>query len=395
MDTFDTAIGGLLLGLTDGDYRDLGEDGSRHTVYISTPGTRATGAPSISGNVAVGQTLTVDTSAIVDADGLTSPTFFYQWFHTVGGEEVVISGSAAETATYTVRQTDEGRRLRVEVLFLDDDGNTEALSSTPTDEVPRPPTIDTITVDTNPLVTSHSDGVDYYANGSEIGLSVNFAEDISVTGSPELEFFIGNESKTADYDSTAISGRAVKFKYTVEPGDRGEVSVRSDPVKLSTGETITGDDGTAPDLYFAGTLTSNQRVLGVPFITGLAFTSDAGGNQTYGRRDALDLTVTYNEAGTVSGGDNLTLELDLDGNPRTVTYAEGTGTEELVFRYIISLGDVDANGPVVPANGMGPRVERSREPARARPQRTGTTRFWRHSAPIRWMPACPALRLVA
>ena len=162
------------------------------------------------------------------------------------------------------------------MLFLDDDGNTEALSSTPTDEVPMPLTIDTITVDTNPLVTSHSDGVDYYANGSEIGLSVNFAEDISVTGSPELEFFIGNESKTADYDSTAISGRAVKFKYTVEPGDRGEVSVRSDPVKLSTGETITGDDGTAADLYFAGTLTSNQRVLGVPFITGLAFTSDAG-----------------------------------------------------------------------------------------------------------------------
>ena len=40
MDTFEVAIGGLFLGLTDGEYQDLWEEGSRHTVYISTPGTR-------------------------------------------------------------------------------------------------------------------------------------------------------------------------------------------------------------------------------------------------------------------------------------------------------------------------------------------------------------------
>ena len=354
METFDVAIGGLFLGHTDGDYGDLWEEGSRHTVYISTPGTRATGAPSISGNAAVGQTLTVDTSAIVDADGLASPTFFYQWFRIVEGEEVRIGGSEdATTATYTVRRPDAGSKLKVEVLFVDDEGNTEVLSSTPTGEVPGPPIIETITVDTDPSVTRHADSVDYYANGDEIGLSVNFTKAVDVTGTPQLEFFIGNESKTADYDSTAISGRAVKFKYTVEPGDRGRVGVRSEPVKLSTGDAITGDDGTAADLYFAGILPSGQRVWGIPLITGLAFTSDAGGNQTYGRRDALDLTVTYNEAVTVSGGDNLTLELDLDGNPRTATYAEGTGTEELVFRYIVSVGDVDDDGPDVPANAMG------------------------------------------
>ena len=343
---------GWFLGLQPGDYTEFWEEGSQHTVHITTPGTRATGAPSISGTLAVDQPLTVDTSAISDTDGLTNPTFFYQWFRTVEGEEVVISGAAAETATYTVGRYDEGRRLRVEVLFLDDDGNTEALSSTLTGVVPGPTTIETITVDTDPSVTRHADSVNYYANGNEIGFTVNFTEDISVTGSPELEFFIGNESKTADYDSGASTSRALKFQYTVQPGDQGRVSVRALPVKLSTGDAITSGD-TPANLFFTGIVPQGQQVLGVPFITGLAFTSDAGGNQTYGRRDALDLTVTYNEAVTVSGGDNLTLELDLDGNPRTATYAEGAGTEELVFRYIISLGDVDANGPVVPANGMG------------------------------------------
>ena len=250
------------------------EDGSQHTVYITTPGTRATGAPSISGNVVVGQTLTVDTSAIVDADGLTSPTFFCRWFRIAGGKEYPLFNRDATSATYKVRLFHVGSRLKVEVLFVDDEGNTEVLSSTPTGEVPGPPTIDTITVDTRPLVTSHADGLDYYANGSEIELSVNFTKAVDVTGTPQLEFFIGNESKRADYDSTAISRRAVKFKYTVEPGDRGAVSVRSDPVKLSTGETITDDDGAAADLFFEGTLPSNQRALGVPFSLELAGDAD-------------------------------------------------------------------------------------------------------------------------
>ena len=161
----------------------------------------------------MGQTLTVDTSAIVDADGLASPTFFYQWFRIAEGEEVRIGGSEdAATATYTVRRPDAGSSLKVEVLFVDDAGNTEVLSSTPHGEVPRPPTIDTITVDTSPPVTRQADGVDYYANGDEIGLSVNFTKAVHVTGTPQLEFFIGNESKTAGYDSGASTSRALKFK---------------------------------------------------------------------------------------------------------------------------------------------------------------------------------------
>ena len=344
-------LGGLFLRLRDGDYREVWEDGSQHTVYITTPGIRATGAPSISGTVAVGQVLTAGTDDIADADGITNATYSYQWFRVTDGEEVIPRRSV--DATYTVRLADVGSTLKVEVLFRDDEGNTEVLSSAATGVVPTPSAIDTITVDTNPSVARHSDGVNYYATGNEIGLTVNFTKDVSVTGSPQLEFFIGGDSKSADYDSGASAGRALKFKYTVEPGDQGEVNVRSAPVKLSTGDAITDEDGASANPYFLGFLTMDQRVLGVPFITALAFTSDAGGNQTYGLRDALDLTVTYSEDVTVSDGNNLTMELDLDGTPRTAAYAEGTGTSRLVFRYIVSLGDADADGPGVSANAMG------------------------------------------
>ena len=339
------------LALMDGDYREVWADGSRHTVYITTPGTRATGAPSISGTVRVNRTLTADTRAISDADGLTSPAYIYQWFRVVDGENVPIGIGTA--ATYRVRPHDAGHRFKVGVIFLDDEDNTEVLSSAATGLVPGLPAITTITVDTDPSVTRHADGVNYYANGNEIEFTVNFTEDISVTGSPQLEFFIGGDSKSADYDSGDSASRALKFKYTVQPGDQGAVTVRSNPVKLLFDETIISDLFASANLFFAGTVPEGQQVLGIPFITALAFTSDAGGNQTYGLRDALELTVTYNEAVTVSDGDSLGLELDLDGTLRTAAYAEGTGTSRLVFRYIVSLGDLDANGPDVPANGMG------------------------------------------
>ena len=39
----------------------------------------ATGAPTITGTVQVGETLTADTSGIADTDGLTSVSYSYQW----------------------------------------------------------------------------------------------------------------------------------------------------------------------------------------------------------------------------------------------------------------------------------------------------------------------------
>ena len=46
--------------------------------------TPATGAPTITGTAQVGQTLTAGTTAIMDADGLTSVSYTYQWIRTAG-----------------------------------------------------------------------------------------------------------------------------------------------------------------------------------------------------------------------------------------------------------------------------------------------------------------------
>ena len=94
-----------------------------------TPNNPSTGAPTISGTVQVGETLTADTSGIADTDGLTSVTYSYQWL----ADDADISGATG--STYTLTDSDEGKTVKVRVPFTDDGGNDETLTSAATDAV--------------------------------------------------------------------------------------------------------------------------------------------------------------------------------------------------------------------------------------------------------------------
>ena len=87
----------------------------------------ATGAPTISGTVQVGETLTADTSGIADADGLTNVTYSYQWIGSDGSADTDITGATG--SSYTLVDADEGQAIKVEVTFADDAGNGESLTS--------------------------------------------------------------------------------------------------------------------------------------------------------------------------------------------------------------------------------------------------------------------------
>ena len=90
------------------------------------PNSLATGAPTISGTVQVGETLTANTSGIADADGLDDVSFTYQWL----ADDSDISG--ATNATYTLAAADEGKTIKVQVSFTDDADNDETLTSAAT-----------------------------------------------------------------------------------------------------------------------------------------------------------------------------------------------------------------------------------------------------------------------
>ena len=100
-----------------------------------------TGAVTISGSAIEDQTLTANTSAVADADGLG--TFSVQWLR----NGVAIGGATA--STYTLGDADVGRQIRVTVSYTDGQGTAESITSAHTPAVanindapalvPRPP----------------------------------------------------------------------------------------------------------------------------------------------------------------------------------------------------------------------------------------------------------------
>ena len=95
----------------------------------AAPNNPPTGAPTISGTAQVGETLTVNTSGIADADGLDNSTYSYQWM--AGWTDI----PGATGSSYTLTEDDEGLTIQVWVGFIDDSGTQEALTSAATDEV--------------------------------------------------------------------------------------------------------------------------------------------------------------------------------------------------------------------------------------------------------------------
>ena len=97
---------------------------------MAAANTPATGAPSITGTAQVGETLTAATTGISDADGLTNPSYTYQWVSNDGASDSDIADATA--SAYTLAAADAGRTIRVRVTFTDNRGNQETLTSAAT-----------------------------------------------------------------------------------------------------------------------------------------------------------------------------------------------------------------------------------------------------------------------
>ena len=123
------------------DRHGWGTDGSDADTDIDSVTVRLSlGAPTITGTAQVGETLTAVTTGITDADGLTSPTYTYQWIR-VNGTAADIAG--ANSSTYTLVDADLGKAIKVKVSFTDDASNAETRTSAATATVTADPTTQT------------------------------------------------------------------------------------------------------------------------------------------------------------------------------------------------------------------------------------------------------------
>ena len=276
----------------------------------------ATGAPSITGTARVGETLTADTSAISDADGLTNASFSYQWL----ADGAAISGATG--STYTLASADVGKAVKVRLSFTDDAGHAETLTSAATASVAaNPPEA------TGVAVTSDPGSDDTYALGDVIQISVTFDQAVDVDtsgGTPRLKidmdpaewgekwasFQGGSGTKTLTFTHTVVEpnystqGIAVLANsLTVNGGDIESTATDTD-ADLShdglahnsghkvdwqtTGEEsgpggTSGDDDPPPP-------PANSPATGAPAITGTARVGETLTADTSGIADADGLT---------------------------------------------------------------------------------------------------------
>ena len=217
----------------------LGGEETRTSAPTATlagvPNTAATGAPTITGTAQVGQTLTASTTGIADANGLTSPTYTYQWIR-VDGTEADIAGE--NSSTYILVAADLGTTLKVRVTFADDLGHTETLTSAATATVGAaatgPPTVTDVAVTSTP-----ASGTTYYLAGEVIEFTVTFSAPVTVTASPKFAFRLGAATRQAAYASGSDSA-ALVFARTVQAGevDRNGISWNALALALDGG-TIT------------------------------------------------------------------------------------------------------------------------------------------------------------
>ena len=218
----------------------LGGEETRTSAATATlagvPNTAATGAPTITGTAQVGQTLTASTTGIADANGLTSPTYAYQWIRVDGTDEADIA--SANSSTYILGDADLGKTLKVRVTFADDLGHTETLTSAATATVGAvatgPPTVNDVAVTSTP-----ASGTTYYLAGEVIEFTVTFSAPVTVTATPKFAFRLGAATRQAAYASGSESA-ALVFARTVQAGevDRNGISWNALALALDGG-TIT------------------------------------------------------------------------------------------------------------------------------------------------------------
>ena len=240
-----------------------------------------------------------------------------------------------------------------------------------------PPTV------TSVVVASAPQSGDTYRSYETIVFTVTFSEPVKVTpgrlrlkvgldnpggasGSTVEAVFSGlsqSQRPTADTPQARLAPH-MHFEYKVQLFDRDENGVRigANALRLASGARIQGELGADADLDHAalGTL-SDHKVDGtadVPMIRGIEVVSTprlrskgTTTRDTYGEGENIRIEVRFDQPVVVEGEPTFALEV---GNPCLAVceayYESGSGTNTLVFAYLVLEVDIDRNGIAIRGN---------------------------------------------
>ena len=278
---------------------------SAETLAVAAkPNTAATGEPTISGTPQVDETLTADTSAISDEDGLANVSYQYQWLR----DDADIAGQT--NSTYRLVSADQDKTIKVRVTFRDDADNAESLTSMATTAVAAQPTPAV-------LLTASFANVPADHNGGNFTFDLNFSENVNA-----------GYARIRD-DAFTVSGGAIASASRKTQGSNQGWTVEVDPygngsVSITLPETTDCDASgaiCADDERMLSHATS-VRVTGPPAIS----VSDATVQEAEGAVLVFTATLSHASSRTV-----------------TVNYATSDGTAVAGSDYTAASGALTFN----------------------------------------------------
>ena len=276
---------------------------------LARPNRAAAGLPTISGTPQVDQTLTADTSAISDEDGLTNVSWSYQW--SAGGSDI----DGATGSTYTLVFADQGKTIKVKVSFTDDRGSNESLASVATVAVAAAPNREatgapsiggtpqvdqTLTADTSPIADEDGlENVSYSYQWTAGGTDIDGATGASYT-------------LTADEEGLAIQVR-VSFE---DDADNQETLTSEATLAVAPKPTpLTATFSNMPDSHDGSTeftfdLTFSENFpLSYKTLRDHAFTEDDNGPITRAQRKVQGSNQTWTITVEPKGNGAITITL--------------------------------------------------------------------------------------
>ena len=266
------------------------------TVNVTAVNDPATGAPTISGTAEVGQVLTAETTGIADADGLTSPTYTYQWVRVdADGVSNETNITDADADTYTLDTADAGKKIKVKVSFGDDRGNPETRTSAayppsgtivdPNSDPNTAPTASDAMVTTNEDTPHTFTATEFNFADPDIGDTLASVRVVTLPAAGKLEL---NETQvTMGQSVPAANIGTLVFK----PAANGFGS----PYTTFTFKVSDGEDESAVATMTVNVTAVNDPATGVPTISGTATVGEVLTAETTGIEDADGLTspTTY------------------------------------------------------------------------------------------------------
>ena len=200
-----------------------------------------------------------------------------------------------------------------------------------------------------------------YQAGETINLQVWFSRLVTVSGSPYVEFTIGNGTRQATFHTHAVEVQGIGFQYTVQAhdSDADGISVAANAIRLDGG-TITAIDGaTAAVLTHAAVPADPTRKVGSgtapppsggPAVSSVFFGSSPRSGDTYQRGETIDVRVLFTGRIAVTGRPRLAI--DIGGRTRAASFWGTHFGRTASFRYTVAEADSDADGIGIAANAI-------------------------------------------